>query len=87
MTKKTMADYLYRMLKDERRRGQVALVLESCKNTKIAKLWNILFETDVRDAETLETRIFEFGSMIKEDDVWGRDIFVCLVAFLNLVIK
>ena len=87
MSKKTMADYLYRMLKDERRRGQMSMVLESCKSTKIAKLWNIIFETDVRESEVLESRIYEFGSMIKEDDVWGRDIFVCLVAFLNLVIK
>ena len=87
MTKRTMADYLYRMLKDERRRGQMSMVLDSCKNTRISKLWEILFETDVRDAEILESLIFEFGSMIKEDDVWGREIFVCLVAFLNLVIK
>ena len=87
MAKKTMADYLCRILKDERRRGQMSMVLESCQNTKIAKLWNIIFETDVRETEVLESRIYEFGSLIKEDDVWGRDIFVCLVAFLNLVIK
>ncbi len=87
MSKKTIADYLYRMLKDEKRRGQISMVLDSCQNTKIAKLWNILFEIDVRETEVLETHIYEFGSMIKEDDVWGRDIFVCLVAFLNLVIK
>ena len=87
MGKKTMADYLGKILKDEKRRGQMSMILESCQNTKIAKLWSILFEIDVRETEVLESRIYEFGSMIKEDDVWGRDIFVCLVAFLNLVIK
>ena len=83
----TIATYLYRMLKEERYRRQKYAFLEECKNTKLVKLWNILFETDVRDTETLEKRIYEFGSMIKEEDIWGREIIVCLVTFLNLVIK
>ena len=46
-----------------------------------------MFETDVRDVEELEEKIYDFGSHVKEDDYWGREIFVWLVAFLNLVIK
>lgn len=87
MTKITVIEYLFRMLVEERGREKLNLILESCKNTKVAKLLKILFHTDVQDTELLESRIYEFGSMVKEDDIWGRDIFVCLVAFLNLVIK
>jgi len=87
MANKTIAGYIYRMVKEERFSNQKYAVLEECKNTKIAKLWNILFETDVRDVESLEQQIYAFGSQVKEDDYWGREIFVCLVAFLNLVIK
>ena len=87
MAKKTISNYLFQMITDERYGRQKYAFLEECKNTKIVKLWKILFETDMRETELLETRIFEFGSMIKEDDIWGREIFVCLVALLNLVIK
>ena len=87
MAKNTIANYLYRMVKEDRFRNQRYAILEECKYTKIALLWNILFETDLRDTEELEQKIYEYGSLLKEDDYMGRDIFVCLVAFLNLVIK
>ena len=87
MANTTIAGYLYRMVKEDRFRRQRYTLLAECKDTKLVKLWNILFETDIRDAETMEERIYEFGSMVKEEDIWGREIFVCLVAFLNLVIK
>ena len=87
MRNTSIADYIYCMIKEEKYKGKKYELLEACKNTKMVKLWNIIFETDVRDVELLENRIYEFGSMIKEGDSWGREIFVCLVAFLNLVIK
>ncbi len=61
--------------------------LEECKNTKLGMLWEILFETDVRNRALLESRIYAYGSKIKEADYLHRDIFICLVSFLNLVIK
>ena len=61
--------------------------LAECKETKLGLLWEILFETDVRNRALLESRIYAYGSHIKETDYLHRDIFVCLVAFLNLVIK
>ena len=61
--------------------------LEECKDTKLWKLWQILFETDVRNRALLESRIYEYGSQIKETEYMHRDIFIWLVAFLNLVIK
>ena len=61
--------------------------LAECKETKLGLLWEILFETDVRNRALLESRVYAYGSHIKETDYLHRDIFVCLVAFLNLVIK
>ena len=61
--------------------------LKECKDTKLGRLWEILFETDVRNVELLESRIYTYGSQIKEHDYIHRDIFIWLVAFLNLVIK
>ena len=87
MAKKTIGGYLFQMITDERYGRQKYAFLEECRKTKIVKLWKILFETDMREVELLESRIYEFGSMIKEEDTWGREIFVCLVALLNLVIK
>ena len=87
MAKKTMAKYIVRMLFEDRFYRQKYAVLSACNHTRLAKLWLILFETDVRDVEELEEQIYAFGSQMKEDDYWGREIFVFLVAFLNLVIK
>ena len=61
--------------------------LQECKNTKLWSLWEILFETDIEDYALLESRIYAYGSRIKETDYLHRDIFIWLVAFLNLVIK
>lgn len=87
MAKKTIGNYLFQMVSAERYGKQKVAFLAECKDTRIAKLWNILFETDISEPELLEARIYEFGSMIKEGDTWGREIFVCLVVLLNLVIK
>ena len=37
--------------------------------------------------ELLKERIYMFGSNLKEQDYVGREVFVCLVALLHLVIK
>ena len=49
--------------------------------------YEFLFETDVENYALLENRIYAYGSQIKETDYLHRDIFIWLVAFLNLVIK
>ena len=87
MAKKTMAKYIVRMLFEDLFHRQKYAVMSACDKTRLLRLWQILFETDVRDIEELEEQIYAFGSQIKEDDYWGREIFVFLVAFLNLVIK
>ena len=72
----------YKMYKEEKRAW-----LSECRETKLWSLWEILFETDVDDYELLESRIYAYGSMIRENDYLHRDIFIWLVTFLNLVIK
>ena len=78
---------MQRVLTDECYVEEKEAWLEECSHTKLWKLWEILFETDIRNRTLLETRIYAYGSMIKETDYVHRDIFIWLVTFLNLVIK
>lgn len=79
--------YLYQILTDETLEDKKEILFEVCPKSKLVLLWKILYETEISNSELLKDRIYEFGSLIKDDDHWGRDIFLCLVAFLNLVIK
>ena len=83
----SLAKRIYDVMTDEKYYSEKCSWIEECKNTKMILLWRILFETDVDNKELLESRIYEYGSKLKENDYVGREIFVCLVAFLNLVIK
>ena len=76
-----------RVLMDECYAEEKEAWLSECKNTLLWQLWVIMFETDVRNKELLEERVYDYGSRIKETDYLHRDIFLWLVAFLNLVIK
>lgn len=78
---------IHRVLMDERYVEEKEAWIKECKTTKLWMLWEILFETDVRNRVLLEERVYAYGSQIKETDYLHRDIFICLVAFLNLVIK
>ena len=79
--------YLYHIFMDEEQEEKKKELLEECKNSKIILLWKIMHETEIDDTDLLKERIYEFGSKVKEDDYLGREIFLCLVACLNLVIK
>ena len=87
MLKTNVFKYLYRMLRSEKYKEKKRTWLKECRETKLWSLWEILFETDVDDYALLESRIYAYGSLIKETDYLHRDIFIWLVAFLNLVIK
>ena len=76
-----------RVLMDDCYQEEKEMWLAECKDTKLWQLWEILFETDVRNRAVLEARIYAYGSQIKETDYLHREIFIWLVAFLNLVIK
>ena len=83
----SVSKYLYHILTDDRMEETYEKFLAECPKLKIVLLWRILFDTEISDTEVLRDRIYEFGSLVKDDDYWGREIFLCLVALLNLVIK
>ena len=87
MFETSLAREMLHVLMDERYSGEKEVLAAECRKTKLWQLWEILFETDVQNCALLESRIYEYGSQIKENDYIHREIFVCLVAFLNLVIK
>ena len=87
MVQMSLFKQMKRVLKDEYYVVEKEAWLQECKTTKLGLLWEILFETDVRNVMLLESRIYEYGSQIKENDYLHRDIFIWLVTFLNLVIK
>ena len=87
MFKVSLFDEMTRIMEDEEYQEERERWLEECSGTKLLQLWEILFETDVRNLSVLESMIYAYGSQIKETDYVHRDIFIGLVSFLNLVIK
>lgn len=83
----SVGKYLYHLLTDEKLENRKEYFFAECPKSKLILLWRILCETEISDTELLKERIYEFGSQVKDDDYWGREVFLCLVAFLNLVIK
>ena len=83
----SVANYLYSIFMDENMEYKREALFKECGDSQLVLLWRILYETEVEDTETLKARIYEFGSNVKEQDYVGREVFLFLVAFLNLVIK
>lgn len=83
----SVANYLYSIFMDEEMEYKREALFKECGDSQLVLLWKILYETEVKDTETLKARIYEFGSNVKEQDYVGREVFLFLVAFLNLVIK
>ena len=76
-----------RVLLDEGQAEKKRLWVKECQKTKLWQLWEILFETDINDYELLEARIYAYGSHIKQTEYFHRDIFICLVAFLCILVN
>ena len=87
MTNRSMIKYLYTILFDENLEYKKEMFFKECSESQLVLLWRILFETELEDVELLKERIYKFGSNLEEQDYLGREVFVCLVALLNLVIK
>lgn len=83
----SVAKYLYRIFTEEKMEHKKARLFKECEDTRIVLLWKIFFETDIRDTDILRERIYKYGSMLKEHDYLGRELFLFLVAMLNLVVK
>ena len=87
MENHTVAKYLIQLLTDKELEYKKEFYFNECKGSQLVLLWRILFETEISDEVLLKERIYEFGSNLKTQDYLGRDVFICLVALLNLVIK
>ena len=87
MANMNIAKLLYRILFDEKLEYKKEELFKECKESQLVLLWRILFETELSDVDLLKERIYKFGSNLKEQDYFGREVFVCLVALLHLVIK
>lgn len=75
------------MITDEENREALEELLLTCESPKIRLLWEIFFEIDVRDIDVLERHIYEYGSMVKEHDYAGRELFVGMVSLLSQLKK
>lgn len=78
-----IAGHLHKMLTEEGHREELEEFLLGCESPKTMLLWEILFETRIQDIELLEHRIYKYGSMVKEHDYLGREIFVAMVSLLK----
>ena len=83
----SVSKYLYHLLTEEKLENRREEFFAECPKSKLVLLWRIMCDTEIHDTDLLKDRIYEFGSLVKDDDCWGREVFLCLVAFLNLVIK
>lgn len=81
----SVVNYLSHILTNEKMGYRKEKLLQECEETQIVMLYKILFETDIRDTEMLKERIYQYGSSLREQDYMGRELFLCLVAVLNLV--
>ena len=83
--KYALARQLHRIFTEEVFRKQRTILLEACETERMMLLWQILFETDIRDKDLLEERIYHYGSLLTDEDKFERELFVCLVTLLDLL--
>lgn len=55
----------------------------SCDSPRIRVLWEILFDTGMDEVDLLEERIYKYGSMVKEQDLVGREVFLGMITLLE----
>ncbi|MBO5657221.1 MAG: hypothetical protein J6R94_03455 [Agathobacter sp.] len=48
-------------------------------------LWKILFEIGIQDLESIEQYIYAYGSLLKEEDLSEREVFIGLVYLLQQI--
>lgn len=78
-----IAKRIHRMLVEENHQDELENFMRECESPRIRLLWEIFFETGIRDTELLEERIYQYGSMVKQQDYFGRELFVGMVSLLN----
>uniref|UniRef100_UPI004056D910 hypothetical protein n=1 Tax=Agathobacter sp. TaxID=2021311 RepID=UPI004056D910 len=81
--KTTLIKYILDAAKDGERWHKMETKVKDCKMDKVRILWEILFETDICDTETLQNKIYEYGSCLKENDHLGREVFIIMAALIK----
>ena len=57
----------------------------NCDSPKLRILWEIMFETGMDEVELLEERVYQYGSLLKEQDYLDREIFMGMISLLEAV--
>ena len=81
--KTTVMMYLLEAMQNGEQWQQIQTKATQCGVDKIRILWEILFETDIYDVETLKNKIYEYGSCLKEHDYFSRELFVIMATFIK----
>ena len=86
ITKDTsLAQCFYDVLADNPGPNVLKDLIWSCESPKGKILREIFFETGTDEVVLLEERIYQYGSMLKEQDYLGREIFVGMIALLEVI--
>ena len=87
-TKRTcIAKGIYDILAEERCSDGWEDLIRSCESPKMQLLWEIFFDTGMDELALLEERVYQYGSMVKEQDVLSREIFLGMVTLLGQMKK
>ena len=87
-TKNTcIAQCLYDILADDPEPNVLKDLIWSSESPKCKILREIFFETGIEEVALLEDRIYQYGSMIKEQDYISREIFLGMIALLGQLKK
>ena len=57
----------------------------NCDSPKLRILCEIMFETGMDEVELLEERVYQYGSLLKEQDYLDREIFMGMISLLEAV--
>ena len=55
----------------------------SCESPKGKVLREIFFETGTEEVDLLEERVYQYGSLLEEQDYIGREIFLGMIALVT----
>ena len=79
----TLMNYIFEIMQDGERWHEIKAKVTHCGFDKIRILGEIFFETDICDTETLKNKIYEYGSCLKENDHFGRELFVIMAELVK----
>lgn len=81
----TIASYLYKIAAGEESAKQLSGIIGGCGSERLQLLWEIIFDTDIRQLQLLEERLFQFGGTLQAKDTMEREIFVLLISILHQI--